>query len=91
MMDRFTFFEKGFGLIAVKLGAMSPNFLWKYDLYKTYLSFLHSGLTTEEARKKTVTTHNEEYLNVARAIYWFEREGWTQKKHFQKVENKVHT
>lgn len=89
MMSRLEFFDKGYGLIAVKLGALSPNFLWKYDLYKTYLSFINSGFSQEDARKKTVDTHNEEYLNVARAIYWFEREGWTQKKRFHKVENKV--
>lgn len=89
MMDRLTFFERGFGLIAVKLGAMSPNFLWKFDLYKTYIGFRNDGFSQEEARKKTMDTHNEEYLNVARAQYWFEREGWTQKKRFHKVEKKV--
>lgn len=89
MMSRFDFFERGYGLIAVKLGCLSPNFLWKYELYKTYLSFIKSGLSQEDARKKTMDTCKAEYLNVARAQYWFERDGWTQKKHFHKVENKV--
>lgn len=88
-MTRLEFWDKGYGLISVRLGQTSPNFLWKYDLYKTYQSFISQGLSQEQARKKTMDSHNEEYLNVARAIYWFERDGWTQKKRFHKVENKV--
>jgi hypothetical protein len=89
MMSRLEFFDKGYGLIAVRMGAMSPRFLWRYEIYKTYESLIKAGWTTTDARQRTMITLNEEYLNVARAIYWFERPGWTDKKQlaFRNVEN----
>jgi len=89
MMNRLEFFDKGYGLIAVRLGFMSPRFLWRYDIYKTYEGLIKAGWVPSEARQRTMITLNEEYLNVARAIYWFEREGWTDKKQltFRNVEN----
>lgn len=88
-MSRLEFFDKGYGLIAVRLGAMSTKYLWWYDIYKTYESFIKSGWISTDARQRTMITKNEEYLNVARAIYWFERPDWTDKKQmaFRNVEN----
>lgn len=79
-MTRLEFFDKGYGVTAVKLGFMSPRFLWIYEIYKTYQGLVLAGWEPSEARQRTVLTLKEEYLNVARAIYWFEREGWTDKK-----------
>ena len=87
-MTRLEFFDKGYGLNAVKLGLMSPDFLWRYDIYKTYQSLVKQGWEPWEAKKRTMMTMKEKYLNVARAIYLFEREDWSSKKQlrFQTVE-----
>jgi hypothetical protein len=90
MMSRLEFFDKGYGLISVKLGFTNPRFLWLYDIYKTYQMFIETGMyPTSEARQRTMKALKENYLNVARAIYWFEREGWTDKKplSFRNAEN----
>ena len=79
-MTRLEFFDKGHGITAVRLGFMSPRFLWIYEIYKTYQGLVKQGWEPSEARQRTKLTLKEEYLNVARAIYWFEREGWTDKK-----------
>lgn len=79
-MNRLEFFDKGYGLAAVKLGFMSPRFLWIYNIYKTYQSLVKQGWEPSEARQRTKITLKEKYLNVARAIYWFEREDWIDKK-----------
>ena len=79
-MTRLEFFDKGHGVIAVKLGFMSPRFLWIYDIYKTYQAFINDGWEPSDARQRTMLTLNEKYLNVARAIYWFERLDWSNKK-----------
>lgn len=88
-MTRLEFFDKGYGLMAVKLGFMNPRFLWIYDIYKTYESLKKAGWIPSEARQRTMITLSEEYLNVCRAIYWFEREDWIDKKklHFRNTEN----
>lgn len=94
-MTRLEFFEKGYGLIAVKLGYIDVKFLWRYDLYKTYQSLIKAGWSVAEAKARTVLTHKEKYLNVARAIYWFERPGWKREEpdyknliNFPNAENK---
>jgi len=79
-MTRLEFFDKGYGMAAVKLGLMSPRFLWIYDIYKTYQALVRQGWEPSEARQRTKLTLKEKYLNVARAIYWFEREDWIDKK-----------
>lgn len=80
-MTRLEFFDKGYGLMAVRMGFMSPRFLAIYNIYKTYQMFMKTELyTTGEARQRTVKALKEGYLNVARAVYWFEREDWTDKK-----------
>lgn len=79
-MNRLEFFDNGYGLMAVKLGFMSSRFLWYYDIYKTYQSLVKAGWLPTDARQRTMITRKETYLNVARAIYWFEREEWTDKR-----------
>lgn len=79
-LTRLEFFDKGHGLAAVKLGFMSPRFLWIYNIYKTYQGLVKAGWEPSEARQRTKMTLKEKYLNVARAIYWFEREDWIDKK-----------
>lgn len=89
-MTRLKFFDDGLGLIAVKLGLMDGRYLWLYDLYKTYQGFIKAGWIPSDARKRTVLTKKENYLNVCRAIYTFEREGWTGKRDklvFRNTEN----
>lgn len=96
-MTKFEFFESGLALTAVKLGLMDIKFLWRYDLYKTYLSFVNEGFSSTQARKKTIEFYNEEYLNVARAIYLFEpgersgKSGRPKKNSFHNVEKKLAT
>jgi hypothetical protein len=89
MMSRLEFFDKGYGLIAFRLGAMSYKYLWWYDIYKTYETLIKAGWVPTDARQRTMITKNEEYLNVSRAIYFFERPNWTDKKQLalRNVEN----
>lgn len=89
-MSRLEFFDKGYGLIAVKLGFINARFLWLYDIYKTYQAFIQAGWIPSDARQRTILTKKEKYLNVARSIYFFEREGWTGKRDrlvFRNAEN----
>ncbi len=91
-MSRLEFFDRGYGMAAVNLGFMNPRFLWLYDIYKTYQSLVTQGWDPSEARQRTMLTLREKYLNVARAIYWFERPGWTDKKplSFRNAEKEQH-
>lgn len=73
-MTRLEFFEKGYGLIAAKLGVVPFSLLVKYDIYKTYREFLKAGQPEEEARRLTVKGCKYHYSTVARSIYWFERD-----------------
>lgn len=73
-MSRLEFFEKGYGLIAAKLGVIPFSLLIKYNIYKTYREFIEAGKTSEQARKLTVDECHYHYCTVARSIYWFERD-----------------
>jgi hypothetical protein len=77
-VTRLQFFESGSGLIAVRLGMMSPAFLERYDMYKTYdayhekfkdLGFRQSLIM---ARKKTQEAYNCSYHTLRRVIIFFE-------------------
>ena len=77
-MSRLEFFEKGFGLVAVRLGMMSPAFLEKYDMYKTYQDYLDkfSDLgfrkSVAMAQKKTQDHFKCGYHTLRRATIFFE-------------------
>lgn len=77
-MTKLKFFDSGLGLVAVRLGLISPSYLQKYDMYKTYLSFCEklSNLPKEQAKAKakqmTMDQYNADYYVVWRAVNCFE-------------------
>lgn len=71
-MTRLEFFERGFGLVAFRLGLLPASTLIRYDLYKTYVEFFNQTKNSTKARELTMIERNAEYYQVARAIYFFE-------------------
>jgi hypothetical protein len=81
-MTKFEFFEMGYGLIAARLGLVSPTILAKYDVYKTYLKNLEyceddlkedgHGIISARAKKLTMQECKCGYYMVARAVTYFE-------------------
>lgn len=81
-MTKLQFFEAGLALIGARLGLVSPATLGKYDIYKTYLEFLETSKQKTpckkqaNARKDTAAKFRCDYATVAKAIYFFERDGY---------------
>lgn len=71
-MTRLEFFERGFGLVAFRLGLLPVNVIVHYDLYKTYLDFLDRTKDETEARKLTEIERNVSQFRVSRAICFIE-------------------
>lgn len=79
-MTRLEFFESGNGLIAVRLGLMSPLILARYDIYKTFCEhldkFRNLGYGYRKALAmaiiKTQDINHCDYYVVRRARMFFE-------------------
>lgn len=71
-MTKLEFFESGLGLMAVKMGIVSLEWLVKYDVYKVYLDFRASGLKEGQAKVMTAEKCKCHLMTVYRYINRFE-------------------
>lgn len=71
-MTRFEFFQKGYGMTAVRLGIAPVSMSGWYDVYKTYIEFSVRLNNKSEARKITIAKYECSESKMSRVISWFE-------------------
>lgn len=73
-MTRLEFFESGLGLMAVRMGIVSLEWLVKYDVYRCYLDFKAAGSSDGEAKLLTADKCKCHISTVYRYIERFEKD-----------------
>lgn len=71
-MTRLEFFESGLGLMAVKMGIVSLEWLVKYDVYRCYLDFKATGSSDAQARMLAADKCKCDQSTVFRYVKKFE-------------------
>lgn len=71
-MDKYQWFEAGYGFQGFKFGVVTPEDLLKYDRYKTFRTFLAETSNRALAIKLTSEACRCSQSSMSRAITFFE-------------------
>lgn len=70
-MNRFEWFEKGYGQQAMDLGIISPSMFYRFIQYKVFLELKEKGYSQREALDEISDKFKISYTTAFRAISFF--------------------